>query len=307
MKFKNYTFTALLVTHGLSFATIAQKDTLTEIFPGVNYRIYVGSDQVGFVTGNNSFGDKAKLQKFDESYGVSSTGVIDGLAMAIPVKIDGGGSFDIAIWEDVNGTPGNTLATKTVNLADIDTSKNNFKLIKGGWYSNLNVNFDFPVSIPSNRKFWAGVYLPQTNTDFIAIYTSEVGSFPDANRDVGEVWKDDDFHFFSGESNSWNSDVALAIFPIVTFTQLNTLNQEVTSDLQVFPNPSHDYVELNSGASLCRVEIFDITGQRVREIEIGDGLIKSKRISVSDLSIGRYIKRVEDEHGNVRNAHFEKL
>ena len=305
MKLKVYTFSSFILLFFSSLVSRAQNDTLTDIFPGSNYHIYMGQGQQGYISGNNIFGDKAKLQRFDESYGVSSSGKINGLALAIPIKNDVGGFIDVAIWEDVNGVPGNVLATQRVFLADIDTAKNAFKIIKGGWFSNLNAKFDMAVNIPANRTFWAGVFLPQNTNDFVAIFTSEAGSFPNANTHVGEIWKDDTFHFFSGEQDSWHLDAALAIFPTVTFNQMNT--ESVTSDeLQVYPNPTQEFIELSGNSTIKRVAIYDITGQKIREIS-DEKFTENAVISVSDLSNGRYLLRIEDQDGNLRNAHFEKL
>ena len=76
----------------------------------------------GFIGGNNHYDDKAKMQLFDNQYGVTHGGTVTGVAFYAPIKVDGGGSISVNIWSDNAGAPGSVLGSATVTLASIDTS-----------------------------------------------------------------------------------------------------------------------------------------------------------------------------------------
>ena len=155
----------------LSLSINAQVDTLSEFFTGTPtvYGVTAG----GTVSGNNAYGDLQKMQLFDPTHGVAASGTITGVALWVPIKVDAGGSFDVAIWADNNGTPGTTtLATKTITIASVDTTTAGYGLAGTTGFFNVVANFSTPVAIPSNHKFWAGVILPTTAGDTIALVTN---------------------------------------------------------------------------------------------------------------------------------------
>ncbi len=75
-------------------------------------------------------------------------------------------------------------------------------------------------NVPLNGSFWAGIELPTTLGDSVAVYTSEE-NFTDAITHTGELWSNDTFHTF-GDPNNWAKNVSLAIFPVVRFANAPT-------------------------------------------------------------------------------------
>ena len=303
MKLKTYTFSAIILLFGSSFISNAQNDTLTDIFPGINYGLSPVTGG-GFVSGNNGYGDLAKMQLFDENYGVTGTGEINSILFAIPFKQDNGGSFEAVIMEDNNGVPGNVLGSKKVYLSTIDTAMTSFKLIKGGWLSNLNVKFDAPINIPSNNKFWVCMVLPNTQVDLVAVFSGEEGSFQDASTHVGEIWNDGTFHYFDGQSDTWKMKVSLAMFPTVTFGPLGTDSNQFLN-VSVYPNPAQNKLNIKSNNRINSITIYDLSGKQVQEFLFNQ--TDQNEINISDLNSGMYSIRIEDCNGAIGNSHFEKL
>ena len=109
---------ALTISTNLS----AQVDTISNFFTGTLALYGVGPlPDDGYIAGNNTYDDKAKMMLFDDSHGVDAVGTIEGVLLAITNKKDAGGSFQVAIWDDVNGVPSSTpLTTKTVTITSVD-------------------------------------------------------------------------------------------------------------------------------------------------------------------------------------------
>jgi len=89
----------LLVSFGVN-AQIA--DTLTDHMVGTP-SFYTWGAVNGYIAGNNSYGDEAIVQWFDEDYGAIGGGTVEGVLILINYKTDAGGSFDVVIYEDVAG------------------------------------------------------------------------------------------------------------------------------------------------------------------------------------------------------------
>lgn len=91
----------------------------------------------------------------------------------------------------------------------------------------------------------------------------------------------------------------------INFTTVNcpyTLsNQEFNQDntISLFPNPSNDVLTIEMDSKLKSVEIFNLQGKKIR-------IYNTKQITVSDLSSGIYMVRVEDENGSASTQKLVK-
>jgi len=289
---------ALLV----SALTMAQVDTLTTHFVG-NPTIYV-PDQVnpqdsGYISGNNAYGDLAKFQLFDATYGVAGGGTVTGVLLGIGVKTDAGGSFQVGIWSDNAGQPGNVaspLAVANVTLASVDTSLAGFAVANGTVFYNVAVNFMSAATIPANLKFWAGVILP-TGANELALYSSnlQTNPFADASTHTGEFWGDGTFHTF-GDPANWGADVALAIYPVVNFTA--GLNENVI-DAVVYPNPANNVLNIQAKEDLSSITVTTMDGKVV-------ATSTTSSVNVAELSSGIYMYEAVTVSGKVARGNFAK-
>jgi len=71
--------------------------------------------------------------------------------------------------------------------------------------------------------------------------------------------------------------------------------------LNVFPNPSSEFIEFNDLPTCSNVQIFDMSGKKVCEKQLTQG----QRISVKNLCAGTYIVVVSNETG-IGTAKFVK-
>ncbi len=294
---------SLTVLLSAGFASAQTVDTLTNHFGGTQVALYY-ADQApfdsGFVAGNNAYGDLGKLQLFDATYGVTGAGVINKVLLAIPYKIDAGGSFQVAIWADNSGTPVITpIGSVNVTLASVDTTTANFQLANGPGASfyNYTATFATPVNIPANMKFWAGVVLP-TGANKIALYTNVQGDFPAANTHTGEYWDDASFHDFN---SAWGLDAALAIFPVVTFSTIGI--NENSIELSVYPNPANDVLNVKLNEVAQTISVISMDGKVVSTQVVN---ATSTTINVADLNPGVYVYEIVTANGTLRNTFVKK-
>jgi hypothetical protein len=295
----------ILLSLGVVMTSIslnAQVDTLSShaSSPQTNYTS-AGLDAVapidsGYVGGNNVYGDVAKMQLFDATYGVTGAGTINKVAFFAPIKTDGGGSFAVAIWSDNAGTPNAVpIATATVTLAALDTAVAAWNLIGDGNIYNHVATFSTPVAIPAGNKFWAGIVLPTGATNSMALICSQ--NFAAAATHTGEFWNDATFHTF-GAANNWNFQASLAIFPIVNFTA--GLNEEVENSLSVYPNPANDVLNVSINGTIETVSIISMDGKVVSSTLVNNA---STAVNVADLKAGVYFYEVKTSKGaTVRNT-----
>ncbi len=256
-------------------------DTLTSHWNGT-YTLY--TVDTGYMCGQNKYGDKAKMQLFDNVYGVTPFGTITDLLFTFGWAEGNPASHITAtIWGNaINATtnadePGSIIGSVNILYSAIDTSAAGFIKIESALdtvFYNAVGHFATPVTIPATNKFWAGFSFTYNAGDTVALYTTRDGDFPDAGSYTFEQWGDGTFNSFNdGTTSSWQSNVALAVFPVVSHsTGMNNLTPNNINLLQNEPNPfssnTNIKYELNT-ASQVSLEITDILGKRVAVISEG--------------------------------------
>jgi hypothetical protein len=284
-------------------AANAQVDTLTEFFTGTP-TIYGVSAAAGggYLSGNNGYGDLTKMQLFDGTYGVNGGGSITSLLLWAPVKSDvgTGGSFRAVIWANNAGTPGAELGSVTIPLSQVDTTAAGLNVAEAAVGYNVAANFASAIAIPANGEFWAGVVLPTTAGDTLALVTNTDGDFADATTHTGEFWSDNTFHTF-GDAQNWGSLIAIAAFPVVNFQVGLTENEIVAS---VYPNPASDVLNINLKANATSVSIISMDGKVVSTQNVTSNTVA---VDLSTVLAGAYIYEIVAENGVViRNTFVKK-
>lgn len=222
-------------------------DTLDSHFVGtpILYTVTGG----GYVAGHNTYGDLSKMQKFDAAYGVVGTGTITKVILAVGAKSGSSTStIDVKIWADNGGTPGAVIASVSVPFSSLDTSSAN---------GLTTVTFPNPVTIPSNKVFYAGIGLTYSGSDAVGLLTTTDGDFPAAITHTWEEWSDNGFYSL-GSTNSFGLDVAYAIFPVV----------EINAPTP--PQPELVYYSQNFDAGIpSTYSIIDVDGNTVNTAVAG--------------------------------------
>jgi hypothetical protein len=199
-------------------------DTLLYPLPGT-YTLYrVTGDEYGYVSGNNSTQDKAKANLYYEyPAGKEIRGVLFDFAVARNLS---GTNPDIvfAIWDNTGdqASPGAMKASVTLPLSQIIQDVANQQL--------TYVGFDTPV--PITDHFYAGVILPVTTGDTLAMWTNRNGDVP-----AGVAWEQWStgtwIHFYF----RWQLSIAHAIHPVVCNPSNGLDETWALSDIVLYPNP----------------------------------------------------------------------
>jgi len=266
----------------------------------------------GYVAGQNDYGDIGKMQKFDPTYGISSAnGTITNLLLWFGAKtqIAGTAAFTATIWADNAGVPGTVLGTAPVfTISQIDTSIAALATIgpptavEGAY--NVVATFGSPIAIPTNQTFWAGITFTYANGDSAGLVTSRdgipadgigtSGNFLDASTHTFEKWSDNSWHSFNdATTNTWQLDIALAVYPVVDFVVGVNENNNTVASLQNFPNPAINntmiYYSLQETANV-ELSVFDVTGKKLSTLNQGMQSTGNHnfKLNVSNLSTGIY-------------------
>jgi hypothetical protein len=281
-------------------AANAQVDTLTEFFTGTP-TIY-GAQGGGYVAGNNSYDDRAKMQLFDGTHGVNGGGSITSLLLWAPAKSDAGtgGSFRAVIWANNAGEPGAELGSVTIPLSQVDTTAAGTMVAEAAVGYNVVATFSSSIAIPANGEFWAGVVLPTTAGDSLGLVTNTDGDFADAVTHTGEFWSDGAFYTF-GDPNNWGLLIAIAAYPVVNFQVGLTENEIVSS---VYPNPASEVLNINLKANATSVSIISMDGKVVSTQNVTSNTVA---VDLSNVLAGAYIYEIVAENGTViRNTFVKK-
>ena len=155
-------------------------DTLINVAPTDTITYYVFNNNGGYVSGNNSYGDKAKAEKFTTTPGYKIEGAAFGIGEVSYTNASTQVTF--SLWDDsgADGSPGNVLATQTVSIGLLDTVSN---------AQNPLIYIPFPTEpITTSGSFFAGVTLPTATGDTVVLYTTTQNSPTGAGW---ELWSDD--------------------------------------------------------------------------------------------------------------------
>lgn len=103
----------------------------------------------------------------------------------------------------------------------------------------------------------------------------------------------DDLKIYSRTLN--DSEVA-ALFNNVILETADFINDK---KIQVYPNPVKDILNINTSVSIKSVEIFSLSGVKVKESN-------SSKVDLSKLPTGNYIVKITDEKGNINTQKIIK-
>lgn len=259
-------------------ASTVEIDTLN--YPlGGDYAVYVTQNN-GFVTGNNEFGDLAKANYYNNNENTYITGVLYEFAYGT----GSGTSIEFAIWNNsgTDNSPGSKIASKTLLLDDIidDAAAESFTYVE----------FNPPVLV--NGPFYAGVTLPTSTGDTLALWSNNNG---DTSPGIAwELWSTNEWYAI-GSTDSWGLNIAMAIYPIVQ-TTLDVNEYRDYNKLAVFPNPSNGnfIIDLSKLSNQnFKLKMFNTNGNCVLDQSI-EKWENSISFDISDFPAGIYMIRLID-------------
>lgn len=185
--------------------------------------------------------------------------------------------FDIVVWRDNNGKPGEIIYT----LEDQRPSWDDSLIYKFSYYK-----FDEVVKV--NSIFYVGIRQQYSKTINIG-FDSSADNHQYNFYDAGEGWKNSSF------------PGSLMIRPIMGkkayFVGVDE-NQEVNNELALYPNPAQSFVRIaNVDENLCKeILIYDMTGRVVKNYPY------CNELNVSDLNDGVYMMRAVNADGSCKTS-----
>ena len=257
-------------------------DTIRFPMSGTITYYYLADQDTGYVTGNNSYGDKAKAEYYEaaeEGYVIS--GFVAEFAIAKSIS-NSNADITFGIWDNTgtNGNPGNMVASATYPLNWI------IEDIEKQWLTIVNIDEPYTPTGP----FYVGIVLPQTPGDTVALWCRE--SADSYTGTAWDMWNDNTWHAFT-EAGSWKLNTSMLIHPIVCKTL--GFNKPVEHEISVLPNPSNGMIsiQIRENTPRFRVEIYAYNGSRILSKAFTNGNNRVD-LDLSWLPKGIYVIKIYD-------------
>jgi hypothetical protein len=174
-------------------------------------------------------------------------------------------AFDLMVWDDNNGMPGNVIYTREEVMVEQGNGIN-------GFYT-----YNIPEGVMVNNIFYIG-------------WKQRSETFLNAGYDVNTPQSGRQFYWLNGEWQHSQQDGSVMIRAVVgDRLKVTSVNDYYYSDkklVNVWPNPATDYINISSGdlllSGLVIVSVFDINGRELMKVPFSD------RIDISTLHEGIY-------------------
>lgn len=248
---------------------------------------------------------------------------LDKLLPALPLTFEEGDVYDYA-WAGFGNANPSVVANPDAsgeNTSDkvVEISKADGAQTWAGSNMKLDAAIDFSVSTTIKVK----VYSPRADVPILfKIENSTNGDIKAevlATTTVANTWEVLEFDLSLSTVNAFSLDNeydVIVLFPdfgasgaaevfyfddielkeeTIGFDELNKI------DFLVYPNPASDYLYISNSSDLKRIEIYSITGQRIKTIEAIEN-----RIQISELPQGVYVISAENNSGEVFSTKFFK-
>jgi hypothetical protein len=172
-------------------------------------------------------------------------------------------SFDIVIWDDNNGMPGNVIYTKEEVMVENGSKLNGF------------YRYNIPGGVAVNGTFYAG-------------WKQRSETFLNAGYDINTPHKDKQFYWLNGNWNQSQVKGSVMIRP-VTGLPITTGTDEPVKEkdiIRIWPNPAAEYITINIKeypySSHAIITVLDIAGRELMKVPY------TEMLDISDLRKGIY-------------------
>lgn len=263
-------------------------DSTSNVAASATLQLYrpsdVSSNGTGWISGTNSFLDKAKADKFTANSNLQ----IKGLWIFFGYLYSpGNGSSTVLykIWNNngTGGAPSTALGGQTTTTLNI--------------YNNLIATpaqptyVQFPSMITHNGTFYAGVEFDPTNGDTIAIVTNTQNL--SANT-AWEMWSNNTWYEYSN-TNSWNTQLSHLMYPVLCSPSTTSDYSYPPNqfDVELFPNPADDILYIGFGnndysSQPIELKVLNMLGDIVYTRKI-NASSSTMSLELAELSNGLYV------------------
>ncbi len=211
-----------------------------------------------------------------------------------------------------------------IDFTNIDTTWKLFYL-DGTWASCSGTSYDRTEKLITKTLDFSNYHQALAmNIDFMSNFSYVDNEYVDlriyASVDGGEtfsgtpLWKLSDYGPFenfqrtsatvnlsslAGESNvklafAYEGSLAQVIFSNVMIMESDAVEGHLSVETRIYPNPVYDEVKLSSQADIVRVEIYNISGQKMKDVSVNGNDVN---ISMSNFTSGLYIMKIYTQEG----------
>lgn len=265
-------------------------DTITN-YDLVNHTptIFTVNNGWGYVSGQNSYGDIAKADKYTV---VGTNQTIDGayFSFGVGTSSSTGKIATVTVWDDngAAGKPNTVLGNATVTYDSIAANVLNNSLT---WV-------DFVPNIPVSGDVYVGIQFTYFPGDTLAVIHCDDGEI--VTGKAWEKWNDNTWHPYNELGVSWEIEVAHLILPVICpFVGIQENN--AVFKMNLFPNPTSSNLNLLIPRQLSngdiQVNVLNAMGAMVYSEKLSyiqNGIYK---VDVSSLSQGFYFLEVRTDYG----------
>jgi hypothetical protein len=208
--------------------------------------------------------------------------ILHNTATTTYVTHSGEGIMTSASYQGAVLTPDNWLITPAINLSE-----------------NATLSFWVAGQDPSYASEVFSVYLSTTGTsinDFnvtlldhqtatgeMTEYTANLSAYTGSNVHIAFRHHD-------------VSDMFRLNLDDVSVTAGVGINEVDNTTVNVYPNPAHNYINVNATSNISNIEVYSIAGQKVADFTANGA---QTVINTSELSNGLYIMRINTENGTI--------
>jgi hypothetical protein len=175
-------------------------------------------------------------------------------------------TFDLMIWDDNGGFPGNVIYSQEELMVKKSESIN-------GFYT-----YTLPDGVMVEQTFYVG-------------WKQRSESFLNAGLDLNTPHKGRQLYWLNGDWQQSQAPGSIMIRPVVgkalKITAINDIKLKERNLISVWPNPASDYINIDMGTRNSHepvyVTIFDIQGREILKV------LFNEKIDISSLHEGIYI------------------
>ena len=173
--------------------------------------------------------------------------------------------FDLVVWDDNNGIPGNILYTREDVIVELGNGVN-------GFYT-----YTLPEGVVVNGVFYVG-------------WKQRSESFLNAGYDVNTPNAGRQFYWLNGEWSQSQKPGSIMIRPVVgsplTITSVHDTYYKKKNIMTIWPNPARDYINIEKGelqlSGSTDIIITDLNGHELIKVAYSD------KVDISSLHDGMY-------------------
>lgn len=173
--------------------------------------------------------------------------------------------FDLVVWDNDNGVPGNILYTQE----GVTVEQGN---VLNGFYT-----YRIPEGVPVNGTFYVG-------------WKQLSESFLNVGYDVNTPNAGKQLYWLNGEWSQSQVPGSIMIRPVIgsplTITSVKDIRYNNRKSLNIWPNPSKDYINIDPGelqlSGLSYISIINLNGLELMKIPF------SEKVDISPLHDGMY-------------------